>query len=73
MENNLRNTNIDSIQYATVVNENKLLRSSFSWMSLAMLLTTLAAVAVCICARFDRRCCLNQPNLEVSQPCSPTS
>ena len=44
MENNLRNTNIDSIQYATVVNENKLLRASFSWMSLAMLLTAIAAV-----------------------------
>ncbi len=44
MENNLRNTNIDSIQYATVVSDNKLLRASFSWMSLAMLLTTLTAV-----------------------------
>lgn len=43
MESNLRNTNIDNIEYATVISENKLLRSSFSWMALAMVLTTLAA------------------------------
>ncbi len=43
---NLRNTDIDKIEYATVVStENKLLRASFSWMSLAMLLTTVTAYA----------------------------
>src|ERR1700712_5497256 len=40
MDTNLRNTNIDKIEYATIVGENKLLRSSFSWMALAMLLTS---------------------------------
>jgi uncharacterized protein len=44
MENNLRNTDIDSIDFATVTSENKLLRASFSWMSLAMVLTTLSAL-----------------------------
>jgi hypothetical protein len=44
MENNLRSTNIEKIDYGTVVGENKLLRASFSWMSLAMLLTSLAAL-----------------------------
>ena len=44
MENNLRSTNIDSIDYGTVAGENKLLRSAFSWMSLAMLLTSLSAL-----------------------------
>jgi uncharacterized protein len=44
MENNLRNTDINKIEYATIVTENKLLRSSFSWMSLAMVLTTLSSL-----------------------------
>jgi len=44
MDFNLRNTNIDKIEYATVVKENKLLRASFSWMALAMLLTSLTAL-----------------------------
>jgi uncharacterized protein len=44
METNFRNTNIQNIGYAGVVGENKLLRSSFAWMSLAMLLTTLSAL-----------------------------
>lgn len=44
MDNNLRNTNIDKIGYAAISTENKLLRSSFSWMALAMLLTSLTAV-----------------------------
>jgi len=44
MDNNLRNTNINKIEYATISTENKLLRSSFSWMALAMLLTSLTAV-----------------------------
>lgn len=44
MDNNLRNTDIDSLDFTTVAGENKLLRHSFSWMALAMLLTSLAAV-----------------------------
>jgi uncharacterized protein len=44
MDRNLRNTDIDSIQFTTVAGANKLLRASFSWMSLAMLLTTLTAL-----------------------------
>jgi uncharacterized protein len=44
MERNLRNTNIDNLEYATIVTENKLLRASFSWMALAMLLTTISAL-----------------------------
>jgi uncharacterized protein len=41
---NLRGTDFNNIEYTTLVDENKLLRNSFSWMSLAMLLTSLAAV-----------------------------
>ena len=44
MENNLRSTDIDKIEYTTIVKENKLLRASFSWMALAMLLTSIAAL-----------------------------
>lgn len=44
MDRNFRSTDINKIEYATVVGENKLLRSSFSWMSLAMLLTSLSAM-----------------------------
>jgi FtsH-binding integral membrane protein len=44
MERNFRSTDIDKIEYATVVGENKLLRTSFSWMALAMLLTSLSAL-----------------------------
>jgi uncharacterized protein len=44
MERNFRSTDIDKIEYATVVGENKLLRASFSWMALAMLLTSLSAL-----------------------------
>lgn len=44
MENNLRSTDIDKIEYTTVIGQNKLLRTSFSWMALAMLLTSLAAL-----------------------------
>ena len=40
MEKNFRSTDIDKIEYTTSVGENKLLRSSFSWMALAMLLST---------------------------------
>lgn len=45
MDTNFRNTDINKIEYATVVGENKLLRASFSWMALAMLLTSLTALA----------------------------
>jgi uncharacterized protein len=44
MEQNFRKTNMDQFETATLVNENKLLRSSFAWMTLAMLITTLTAV-----------------------------
>lgn len=36
--------NYSRFENATVIGDNRLLRSSFSWMSLAMLLTTLAAI-----------------------------
>lgn len=45
METNYRNTNLNNIETATLVNENTLLRSSFAWMTLAMLLTTISAFA----------------------------
>lgn len=45
MERNLRNTNIDSIDFGTVAGENKILRASFSWMALAMLLTSISALS----------------------------
>lgn len=41
---NFRSTNIDNLDFTTVAGENKLLRASFSWMSLAMLLTSLSAL-----------------------------
>lgn len=44
MENNLRSTNLEELDLSTVVTGNKLLRSSFTWMAVAMLLTTLAAL-----------------------------
>jgi FtsH-binding integral membrane protein len=44
MDYNSRNTDIDSLDFKTIAGENKLLRHSFSWMALAMLLTSLAAV-----------------------------
>lgn len=43
MENDLRNSNYERFEYATIVAENKILKSSFAWMGLAMLLTSLAA------------------------------
>ncbi|MBX3162982.1 MAG: Bax inhibitor-1/YccA family protein [Bacteroidetes bacterium] len=45
MNTNLRNTNLENFEYATITSENKLLRSAFSWMALAMLLTSLTAYA----------------------------
>jgi uncharacterized protein len=45
MENvNQRQTNIDKIEYATVVGSNTLLRSVFAWMTVALLLTTAASL-----------------------------
>lgn len=44
MNNDFRSTDLNKIELATVVGENKLLRNSFSWMALAMLLTTLSAM-----------------------------
>jgi FtsH-binding integral membrane protein len=44
MENFNRSTDIDKIDFRSVTGENKLLRSSFSWMTLAMILTTVAAL-----------------------------
>ncbi len=44
METNSRSTNIDKIDYTTTVGQNTILRSAFSWMSLAMVLTTLSAI-----------------------------
>lgn len=43
MENNLRNTDIDQLDFTAASVQNKVLRASFSWMALAMLLTALTA------------------------------
>jgi FtsH-binding integral membrane protein len=45
MENqNSRSTNIDKIEYATVVGSNTLLRSVFAWMTLALVMTTISSM-----------------------------
>lgn len=45
MENtNFRSTNINNIQDATIVNSSTLLRSVFSWMTLALVITTIASM-----------------------------
>ncbi len=45
MENqNFRSTNIDKIEYTSVVITGNLLRSVFAWMSVALLITTLASM-----------------------------
>lgn len=45
MENqNFRQTNIDKIEYATVVGSNTLLRTVFAWMTAALAITTLASM-----------------------------
>ena len=44
MEKDFRSTDLNKIGYTTIATENKLLRNSFSWMSLAMLLTALSAL-----------------------------
>jgi FtsH-binding integral membrane protein len=40
---NLRSTDLNRIDFGTVAGENKLLKASFLWMAVAMLLTSLAA------------------------------
>jgi FtsH-binding integral membrane protein len=45
MENiNSRGTNIDKIEYATVVGSNTLLRTVFAWMTAALAITTIASM-----------------------------
>ena len=44
METNFRNTPIEKIQSATIISENKLLRSAFAWMAVAMVLTTISSL-----------------------------
>ena len=44
METNFRNTPLEKIQSATIVSENKLLRSAFAWMAVAMVLTTISSL-----------------------------
>lgn len=45
METNFRNTNLDGIQSATVVNQKNLLASVFGWMFIGMVLTTIASLS----------------------------
>ncbi len=54
MENNLRSTNLDQLDLSTVVTGNKLLRTSFTWMAIAMLLTTLAALVFAFVPEFTQ-------------------
>ena len=44
METNYRSTNIDKMESATITNQSTILRSAFSWMTLAMLLTTISSL-----------------------------
>ncbi len=44
METNFRSTNIEKLESTTIVNQNTILRSSFLWMSIAMVLTTASAL-----------------------------
>ena len=44
MDNNFRSTNIQNIQDATVVNSSTLLRSVFSWMTIALIMTTASSL-----------------------------
>lgn len=44
MDSNFRNTPIENFENATFVTQNTILRSSFAWMSLAMVLTTISAL-----------------------------
>ena len=40
---NLRNTNFERYEYATIAADNKILKASFAWMGLALVLTSVAA------------------------------
>ena len=40
---NLRNTNFERFEYATIVAENRILKAAFAWMGLALVLTAAAA------------------------------
>lgn len=44
MDNNLQNTNYEKFEFAAIASENRILKASFSWMTLAMLLTTVSAL-----------------------------
>lgn len=44
MENNIRSTNIEKLDYGTVTGSNTLLRSVFSWMTAALVITTLTSM-----------------------------
>ena len=52
MENNIRSTDFTKIEYTTLAGENKLLRNSFGWMAIAMLLTTIAALVFAFVPQF---------------------
>jgi len=62
MEKNLRSTNLDELDLSTVVTGNRLLRASFTWMAVAMLLTTLAAVIFAFIPGFSGM--LQEPSAE---------
>ncbi len=44
MENNFRNTNLNNIENATIVNERTLFASVFTWMFLALIITTVCSM-----------------------------
>lgn len=43
-DKNFRSTNINNLEFGSISTENKLLRASFSWMAMAMLLTSVASL-----------------------------
>ena len=66
MNTNFRNTNIEKLESATIVSENKLLRAAFSWMALAMVLTTIASLLFAFVP--DRKSTrLNSSHLDLSR------
>lgn len=44
MENNFRNTNLNDIESATIVNQKNLLATVFGWMFIGMILTTISSL-----------------------------
>jgi FtsH-binding integral membrane protein len=44
METNFRSTNIEGLSSGTITSQNTILRSAFSWMTLAMVLTTISSL-----------------------------